>query len=516
MTTLRISIATLGAVVLTAAGIVVTSAPAFAAGTIDVPCTGPHGGGAGLAAAISAADSSALPTHILLAQGCTYLVSTELDVPDGGGLPAVVANVIISAPFSLPATTIRRLSAAPAFSLLNVDAPGSLTLSNVTVTGGLAVDGFAGGGIAIATGASAALLHCRVTGNAATYTTKFVAEGGGIYNNGALSLLGTRVDHNHVTDSAGDAIAIGGGIVNENFGPTVHATLTAKDSQVDHNTVDAGTGTFPGAVGAGLATLGNALTTLIDTAVTDNAATSAGPQAAALGGGLFDNLTFFTGFAQTSATVIGGTVSGNTVTTKGSGLAAGGGIYDAAGDVTTISRAAITGNRASGIGPFVLAQGGGVYTEPGASIMTLSATAITGDAAIASGGHSEADGGGLANAGSATIRQSLVAGNVAGSSGTGSAAHGGGIWTAATSPGGQLTVAAITAVTTNAARDTDGGTADGGGVYEDSGPVTISPLAIIRLNTPNNIAPLRRPDLPMSAGSGTGARPDPLMAGHRS
>jgi hypothetical protein len=489
MATLRISIATIGVAVLAAAGILVISAPAFAAGTIAVPCTGPQGGGTGLAAAISAADVSASPTHILLAQGCTYLVSTEFDVPDGGGLPAVVANVSIGAPLALPATTIRRPLSAPAFSLLNVDAPGALTLTNVTVTGGLAVDGFVGGGIAIAAGASAALLHCRITGNAATYTARFVAEGGGIYNNGALSLLGTRVDHNHVTDTADDAIAVGGGIVNENFGPAAQATLTATDSQVDHNTVDASTGTLPGALGAGIATLGNAHSRLIDTAVTDNAATSAGPQAASLGGGLFDNLTFFTGFAHTSATVIGGTVSRNTVTTVGSGLAAGGGIYDAAGDTTTISRAAITGNRASGIGPFVLAQGGGVYTEPGASVMTLPDTPISGDVAVASGWHSEADGGALANAGSATIRQSLIAGNVAASSGTGSAARGGGIWTGASSPDDRLTVAAGTTITTNTARDPRGGTADGGGVYEDSGPVTISPLAIIRLNTPNNIAP---------------------------
>jgi hypothetical protein len=489
MATFRVSIATLGVALLIAVGILVTSTPAFAAGTIAVPCAGPQGGGTGLAAAISAAKVSASPTHILLAQGCTYLVSTELDVPDGGGLPAVVANLSIGAPLALPATTIRRPLTAPAFSLLNVDAPGALTLTNVTVTGGLAVDGFVGGGIAIATGASATLLHCRITGNAATYTTRFTAEGGGIYNNGALSLLGTRVDHNHVTNSADDAIAVGGGIVTENFGPAAQATLTVTDSQVDHNTVDASAGTVPGALGAGIATLGNAHTRLIDSSVTDNAATSAGSQAASLGGGLFDNLTFLTGFAHTSATIIGGTISRNSATTVGSGLAAGGAIYDAAGDTTTINRAAITDNRASGIGPFVLAQGGGVYTEPGATVTTLPDTAITGDVAIASGRHSEADGGALTNAGNATIRQSLIAGNVAASSGTGSAAHGGGIWTGASSPDDQLTIAAGTTITTNTARDSRGGTADGGGVYENSGPVTISPSAIIGLNTPNNIAP---------------------------
>jgi len=347
-------------------------AGATGASTIVVPCAG---GGAALSAAISTANAAAQPTVIRLASGCTYLVTEEDDFADGGGLPAITADVAITAPGA--AATIARPASAPTFSLVNVNAGGTLHLTNVVVTGGLARSGFVGGGMGVANGATAVLDRVRVTGNTARSTSRPYAFGGGIYNNGSLTLIDCRVDNNGVIVTATDGLAVGGGIVSEGFGPGVHATLTVQSSLIDSNVAVAKVGEQPGAVGGGIATLGNATTTLTDSTVASNRVTSAGAGSAALGAGLFDNLSFFSGFARTSSTLIGSTLVSNLGDAAG-GFAGGEGLYSAVGDHSRIDHASsVLGNVARA--PGGSATAGGLFEEAPGLIRVSSAAVVSGN-----------------------------------------------------------------------------------------------------------------------------------------
>ena len=329
-------------------------------------------------------------SRIVLTAGCTYTLTQELDVPDRGGLPAITSNLSISAPGGSPPATIVRASSAPPFSIVNIDAPGALTLANVTVTGGLAVDGFAGGGIGVAQGASLHLVGSRVTANTAIGHRAVAAEGGRIYSRGDVTLDHSRVDRNLAANDAPGALAVGGGIGSEGTDAARPATLTVRNSSIDHNQVSASSGDGPGAVGAGVATLGVARTTITESDVTDTRADAGGVSGAALGGGLFDNLSFFTGLADTTTHVQGGRVAGNTVTAHAGGFAAGAAGYDGTGDKTTIAEANISDNRATADGNTATAAGGAFYEESGTALMVADETVVAGNSATASGDSSQA------------------------------------------------------------------------------------------------------------------------------
>jgi len=340
---------------------------------IAVPCSA---GGAGLSIAITAADAAGQPVVIRLAPGCTYLVTSEDDFPDGGGLPAITSDVTITTPHGTAATILRPKSAPP-FSILNVDLGGVLHLTNVVVTGGLAVDGFVGGGMGVAFGGTAVLDRVRITGNAARAAESGFEFGGGIYSSGTLTLVDSRVDSNSVSTMGADGVAVGGGIVSEGFNAGVHAVLVVQSSLIDNNLAVAKVGTEPGAVGGGIATLGNATTTLTDTTVAANRVVSSGPGSAALGAGLFDNLSFNTGFARTSATLVSSTLVSNLGVTTG-GFAAGEGLYSAEGDHSRIDHASsVIGNFARA--PDGFATAAGLFEEVPDSVRVSVAASVSGN-----------------------------------------------------------------------------------------------------------------------------------------
>src|SRR2546430_7346925 len=100
---------------------------------INVPCSGPGGGAAGLAAAITAANAAGGGT-IALAPGCTYtLTAAGSSGPLGpNGLPIVTKRITIAGAHA----TITR-SSSQQFRILEVDGPGgNLSASGLTITGG--------------------------------------------------------------------------------------------------------------------------------------------------------------------------------------------------------------------------------------------------------------------------------------------------------------------------------------------------------------------------------------------
>jgi hypothetical protein len=460
-----------------------TALPAAAAtASVQVPCSGSGGGEVGLVAAIDDANATPEPDRIVLAQGCTYALTQSFDIPDGGGLPAITSPVEISAGRVSPTTTIARAASAPAFGIINVNAPGALTLANITVRGGVAEDGFGGAGIGVAPGASAHLIGSRVTDNRVTYTTNFEAIGGGVWNLGDLTLDSSRVDHNVVENHAANNLAVGGGIANEGISlDAAPATLVMRNSTVDANRVLVDGSDEPGAVGGGIASLGHVRATLIGSDVTDNRAVATNAGGVALGAGVFDNLDFFTGEVDVETTVIGGRISRNIASASLNGFAAGAGMFGAFGDHTTVVGAEITSNTSSAGGDGAVAQGGALFTEPGADLVLGFQTIVAGNAVRAAGVGVAADGGGLANIGKAALHGAVIRNNTAIAKGAQSEANGGGIWNSSGAAPDGLSID-HTIITSNRA-------AAGGGVYNDAGSILLGDATTIRHNLPDDCAP---------------------------
>ena len=187
------------AAALALAGAAVLAAPAAAQasaalpGLAVVPCSS-----SALAAAISQANSTSFAT-LVLARGCTYVLTTPA-APDDG-LPPVTGSLLI---LGSGGTTISRSSSA-AFRIFHVAAGGRLTLANVTVAngdidlgdGGGILDqgilvlrnvrltgstGGLGGGLAVLSGADARISNSELDGN----DTSPTGAGGAVYNEGDL------------------------------------------------------------------------------------------------------------------------------------------------------------------------------------------------------------------------------------------------------------------------------------------------------------------------------------------
>ena len=355
---------------------------ALAGTSVNVPCSGPGGGAAGLVAAIKAANAAG-GGAISLAPRCTYtLTAADNNSFGGNGLPVITTPITIAGAHA----TIARSSAqnTPRFRILEVDGPGgSLAASALTITGGnvggpgggvfnnagtlrlnaSVVSGnasqgammSAGGGIAsgtIGTGPLGTLVlnATAVTGNTTT------GGGGGILNHaGTATLNASQVSGN--TAGNGGGIASGPG---DPESPITGSSLTLNGSRVDHNTATAGGG--EGAAG-GIANGG--LAVIRGSSVDHNSAPGG------IGGGIGNHGTM---------TIAGSQITGNTAPSDSSGAPGiGGGIANAnfgipptgGSGILTIKGSKITGNSASG-------AGGGIVNQDGT--VTLTGTLVAGNA----------------------------------------------------------------------------------------------------------------------------------------
>lgn len=139
---------------------------------------------------------------------------------------------------------------------------GTLALTGVTLTNNTSFNNFTGGGgggLFVDTGARATLTNCVVDGNHADNATpgnNFV-PGGGIANNGTLTLVNTTVRNNNATSD-------GAGINNQ-------GALFVKTSTINNNSNDSG---FFGASGGGIYNGGSM--TLTNTTISRNKAAFTG------------------------------------------------------------------------------------------------------------------------------------------------------------------------------------------------------------------------------------------------
>ncbi|MEO8609111.1 MAG: choice-of-anchor Q domain-containing protein [Chloroflexota bacterium] len=209
---------------------------------------------------------------------------------------------------------------------------GNLTLSNVTVQGGKPEQYLDGGGIL--NNGTLSLIDSHVQGN---QTDK--GSGGAIGNTGTMTITNVVINDNTAVDGAG------GGIEN-------NGTLNVIDSTIRNNTAT------NGVVGGGGIHNENGSATLTRVTLNDNAAVS--------GGGIENRLD------GSTITITNSTISGNAAVYDGGGISVS---FDAA---VTLNNTTITNNIADsdhdGVG-----QGGGLYNGGFGSTVTLQNTLISGN-----------------------------------------------------------------------------------------------------------------------------------------
>lgn len=244
--------------------------------------------------------------------------------------------------------------------------------------------------------------------------------GGGIYNEGTLTVSDSTISNNDAVNASGggienfgtlivrNSIVSGNAVTNGNGGgiDNVFGTVTISSSNVSGNTVSANSN------GAGVAS--NGVLAISESAVTGNTVTGSGN-----GGGIS---------SQGSLTIEGSTISNNTLgddsngggidssghaaiensTISGNSLAlnsSGGGIANQGTLILTNST--VSGNQ---VGSF--SAGGGIYTNAN-SAFDDSADIVS--STIANNSSSDADsGGGIYNQGSASLTRTIVANNASG------------------------------------------------------------------------------------------------------
>jgi hypothetical protein len=294
-------------------------------------------------------------TLILSAE--TYTLNTPDIIVSNNGLPQISSVISIQ---GNGAIIQRSASASAEFRLIEVKQDAHLILDQITLSGGRAIRNSslyidAGGGIH--NQGTLTLINSTVSDN----STPDV--GGGIYNNGTMTIT-----ESHITNNSTDSL--GGGIFNRQ-GTIILTKSTVSDNLSTHGGIYNGTGVM----------------TLIQATVSGNSATNRG-------GGIYNNAGTMT-LTQT-------TVSGNSTVNRG------GGIYNSG--TMTFTQTTVSGNSVindinSGI---IGGEGGGIYNL---HQITLSQTTVSGNTATNTGG-------GINNSlGSIDINNSIISGNSAATAG---------------------------------------------------------------------------------------------------
>ena len=262
------------AAALASAGAAIAS-PTAARAQVVVPCSG-----AALQAAITTANAAGSGT-LLLQSNCNYTITTAAATGTRGpdGLPIITGNITI---IGGTATRIIRSVAAPAFRIFEVSSGARLTLSSLFVERGdagaepgggiLNARGAvrtvhvtfalndAGSGAAIANDSGDVSLEATLIDQNTTSGVAPFGNGGAIYNDGRLLMLGSIAEVNTASGN-------GGAIYNEQGGLADIRQTTLRNNTA---TGDGG-GLFNGTGGSAV---------LTRTLVTTNAAAD--------GGGIFD------------------------------------------------------------------------------------------------------------------------------------------------------------------------------------------------------------------------------------
>ena len=231
--------------------------------------------------------------------------------------------------------------------------PIYVELDGLTLTGGAGIYnrfGGGGGGLFVASGATATLDHVTVTGNSGSPFQSNPADGGGIFNEGVTHVTDCTVINNRTGGS-------GGGIYN--YGDLVvdNSTITGNTAGPNGTYYD-----FTPSGGGGIDNVGQLV--IENSTIANNVAGGRGGS----GGGIAND-----GVSNTNTMVaFNCTVSGNTATENGGGIFSGG--------TATLTNLTITNNRTV---PEYSGAGGGVYTygltSPSAPSAVAANTIISGN-----------------------------------------------------------------------------------------------------------------------------------------
>jgi len=298
------------------------------------------------------------------------------------------------------------------------------TIQNGRVTGSEAY----GGGIY--NNGNLTLNNCTVKANQANPTTFYGSSyGGGIYNAGIMTIKGSTVEYNYATGY----YAYGGGI--NNWG-----TMTIEDSTVQYNNAMSSSDE---ALGGGI--YNEDTLTIINSNIRGNTAWSTYPDDA-YGGGIYNYGTLIMDNTNMEGNIARGY------------YAVGGGIYNHQNGNMEINNSNINKNEAQSSGSSC--YGGGISLNGGS--LTLTNSNVNQNTVTGPSGYS-AEGGGIYNSGA---NMNITGGSVSSNRVNGGDAKGGGIsisWV-------YHTIVAINGCTIqdNAIYSTS--TSNGGGIYYHSGP----------------------------------------------
>jgi hypothetical protein len=421
----------------------------------------------------------------------------------------------------------------------------TVTIDGVTVTGGVTVGNLTpsmgrGGGIYIpraagpSTGATVTIRNSVIRDNSvapsvATGDPPFAdAGGGGISNDGTLTLDHTRVSDNLAGAASGvTSSAVGGGILNRAFGNLtlkdsvvtgnrseatapngrnaegggifmVAGTLTIDDSLISDNTAELST-SFPSevetfAAAGGIKVQGDASATVRRTTITGNTVTGSnrlGDSIVACGGICTDGSLILRGSTisdnHVSATTAASSPAGNALADAG-GL--GTGCCQEVPATVVLSGTRFSGNsvRAAAPAGTALAHGGGIRVGND-KLVPVSDSVVSGNSvrATTTTGSVIAQGGGILNDGLLTVRNTTVSDNSGTGSGARGVVQGGGIWNGTGMFGPNLPVQLTLAdslVTHNTLTSASPGiTVQGGGLFTMF-PVTMT-TSVIAQNVPD-------------------------------
>jgi hypothetical protein len=237
--------------------------------------------------------------------------------------------------------------------------PGTVTtISACTIAGNRAASG---GGIW--NQGTMTIASSTISGNAAM-TNGFVsgdALGGGIWNTGALTITGSKILNNQALSSSGH-IAAGAGIYSDT---AAGAALVIRASTIAGNVA---TSTDGEVYGGGIAAGGTSIK-ITDSKITQNTAVSSyfnfSTGKVVQGGGLF--------FGPDSTALVGTTaITGNVAAAMESGHTAGGGVAVDTGCTVTLKGSVVSGNRSA-------YQGGGIYRPAPENIVVTGGTVVKGN-----------------------------------------------------------------------------------------------------------------------------------------
>jgi hypothetical protein len=399
-------------------------------------------------------------------------------------------NATINKDITLQGNPTATLDGDDLGSTITISGTPSVHLTHLVVTGGRSSQG---GGIDIV-GGTVTLLHMTVQDNLAEGSS---AQGGGIYNAGALKVVQSTIAHNRAdaTHTGNAADGDGGGI--ESTGSLKVSGSSISSNRATANATNGGGGAF----GGGILEEGGVLT-VTSSHFTDNHVEVAADMfdVSGYGGAIADVST------SATATITSSTLDQNAVVAVGHGAAsagAGGGALLLGVKTATVKSSTITGSSVVSTSDSHDAQstGGALYADL-TSKVTMSGLTVLDSTVRAKGANVvQAFGGGLFVEGTVSIAGSSISGGSAEADGGASQAQasGGGILI---DSGPKLTVTGTTVASNKAIATQQSAfqaVAQGGGILSEV------PTVVRRSTVSGNIA--------TAAASTHVVNPDALVLG---